>query len=209
MSLPNPFNKKEEAEPVEEERPKPAGMTRKSAASAKPAREAAQGVRVVSSSGASKSSSSPATKTKEQRKAERKAEREAEDEFANLTEIYLKKDEHYKKLRRYWWVMIGIGFVMVVASYLIVYVLGGTGAQSYDTASTPGVVSLVMLGISYLLIIAAIIWEFVKVRPLRNDAADKVRGMSAKKRNAMLEEAYREQEQKRAAKAARKAARKK
>lgn len=208
MSLPNPFNKKDD-EPVEEQAVKPAGMTRKSAASAKPAREAAQGVRVVSSSGASKSSSSPATKTKEQRKAERKAEREAEDEFANLTEIYLKKDERYKKLRRYWWIMIGIGFVMVVVSFLIVYILGGNRSQSYDTSTPAGVVSLVLLAISYIIIIAAIIWEFVKVRPIRNEAADKVKGMSNKRRNAMLEEAYKEQEAKRAAKAAKKAARKK
>lgn len=205
MSLPNPFAKKEDdAEATEATEHK--GVARKSAASAKPARAAAQGVRVVSSTGKVKKSAAPLTK--EERKERRRAQREEEDQVASVSNLLMKREPEYKKNQRIWWVLLGGGFAVVLVSFFLSSAAGDAGS-SYDVSTPLGLASVVTLVVAYAMIIGALIWEFRKMRPLRNAAMIKAKSMSAKKRQAVFEEEYEADEKRRAEKAARKAAKKK
>ena len=204
MSLSNPFSKKDDAKDEESAESAPSGMTRKSLSKGKPARPAAQGVRVVSASG--KRKATPAKPlTKEERKARRRAEREEEDQVANISNILMKQDPEYLKLRRIWWVLLGVGFVFILGTFALSTVAGNNGTGAYDTTTTLGLASVVLLVVSYILIIGAFVFEFAKIRPLRNAAMAKVHGMSQKRRQAVINAEYEAEERKRAEKAARKA----
>lgn len=209
MAKLNPFSKEASSDSDEQKTPlsSTSGMTRKSAAKAKPAREAAQSVRIAPTSSKSKVKHTPsAPQSKDARKAQRRAEREEEDQIASITELVMKQDPRYLRLRRVWWGLLIVGVVFIAVSFAVVYGFGA-GVSNVIT-STTDVISVVTLVISYAIILAAIIWEFVKIRPLRNEASAKVRGMSAKKRRAVVEQSYKAQEQRRAEKAARKASKK-
>lgn len=207
MSQRSPFNKRNS--PVEEET-KPTGMTKRSAARGKPARPAAQGVRVVSASGATKKASGGSVPlSKEERKAKRRAEREEEDQIASVANMVMRQDPEYVRNRRVWYVLLGGGFGVVIVSFFLSSQLSAQGNQNiYDLGTPLGVVSVVTLVLAYALIIGAIVWEFVKIRPIRNAATTKVRGMSQKKRQSVVAAEYEADERRRTEKAARKAAKK-
>ena len=210
MSQRSPFNERNMPKGGESgEEAKTSGMTKKSMSQAKPARPAAETVRVAPSSSKGKAKAKAAAKplTKEERKAKRRAEREEQDQVANITELVMKQDPEYLKRRRVWWALLGSGMVLIIVTFVIVTVYGNSAA-SYDFATTAGKVSTVAMILSYAVIIAAFVWEFAKIRPLRNEAIRKVRGMNAKRRRAVIEASYEQQEKRRAEKAARKAAKK-
>lgn len=204
MSQRSPFNERNMGKTTDgEEGSKPAGMTRRSLSKGKPARPAAEGVRIVSSKSKGKSVSSRPL-TKEERKEKRRAEREEEDQVANITEMVMKQDSRYLGRRRVWWGLLIAGIICIAVSFAVTYAFG-TDAKNYDLTTSVGVISTVLLVLSYAIIIAAIVWEFVKIRPIRNESMAKVRGMSAKRRRAVVEANYAAEEQRRAEKAVRKA----
>ncbi|MCH3942566.1 MAG: hypothetical protein LKE37_02425 [Atopobiaceae bacterium] len=167
-----------------------AGAAKRSVARAKPVREAAGTVRPVSAK-SSKSGSRPSSSegmSKEEKRAAKEVERQEEDQISSATDVVLKANEEYRKRRRLWWVLIAAGLVMTLISALMMYVF-----SSDTTIGTLGSqISIVTLVLAYVGIIGAFVWELVRVRPLRNEAEKQVRGLTARKRQKIIDEDFRE-----------------
>jgi len=151
------------------------GFTRKSAANAKPSRSAANGVRVVSSNGKAKSKKNM---TKEEQKAERKHEREIDDLRYNVTQQILEDREEYKRARKMWWrFLIGgvVCMVLAITQYMIVNNMG-------SNAPVPlAIGALVTMVLAYVVIIAGMIYDWRKIRPMRKEVNSYVQSMSEKR----------------------------
>lgn len=199
MSQRSPFNKRNQPQ-TEDEKKSSSGITRKSPTKAKPVREAASSVRVVAKKKNPDGSTSTAGMTKEEKKEVRRAEREEEDIFNSLTNAMLKADELYTSRRRMWWVFLGLGLVFVVAAFASGYIGAPDGSNMYDLSTTGGVLSVVSLVLAYVFIITSLVYEWMKIRPIRNEKQDKVTSLSPKKRRAMLVDLYEADERKRAEK---------
>lgn len=199
MSQRSPFNKRNQPQ-TEDEKKSSSGITRKSPTKAKPVREAASSVRVVAKKKNPDGSTSTAGMTKEEKKEARRAEREEEDIFNSLTNAMLKADELYTSRRRMWWVFLGLGLVFVVAAFASGYIGAPDGSNMYDLSTTGGVLSVVSLVLAYVFIITSLVYEWMKIRPIRNEKQDKVTSLSPKKRRAMLADLYEADERKRAEK---------
>lgn len=199
MSQRSPFNKRNQPQ-TEDEKKSSSGITRKSPTKAKPVREAASSVRVVAKKKNPDGSTSTVGMTKEEKKEVRRAEREEEDIFNSLTNAMLKADELYTSRRRIWWVFLGLGLVFVVAAFVSGYIGAPDGSNMYDLSTTGGVLSVVSLVLAYVFIITSLVYEWMKIRPIRNEKQDKVTSLSPKKRRAMLADLYEADERKRAEK---------
>ncbi|WP_337370673.1 Yip1 family protein [Parolsenella catena] len=199
MSQRSPFNKRNQPQ-TEDEKKSSSGITRKSPTKAKPVREAASSVRVVAKKKNPDGSTSTVGMTKEEKKEVRRAEREEEDIFNSLTNAMLKADELYTSRRRMWWVFLGLGLVFVVAAFVSGYIGAPDGSNMYDLSTTGGVLSVVSLVLAYVFIITSLVYEWMKIRPIRNEKQDKVTSLSPKKRRAMLADLYEADERKRAEK---------
>lgn len=199
MSQRSPFNKRNKPQ-TEDEKKSSSGITRKSPTKAKPVREAASSVRVVAKKKNPDGSTSTVGMTKEEKKEVRRAEREEEDIFNSLTNAMLKADELYTSRRRMWWVFLGLGLVFVVAAFVSGYIGAPDGSNMYDLSTTGGVLSVVSLVLAYVFIITSLVYEWMKIRPIRNEKQDKVTSLSPKKRRAMLADLYEADERKRAEK---------
>lgn len=199
MSQRSPFNKRNQPQ-TEDEKKSSSGITRKSPTKAKPVREAASSVRVVAKKKNPDGSTSTVGMTKDEKKEVRRAEREEEDIFNSLTNAMLKADELYTSRRRMWWVFLGLGLVFVVAAFASGYIGAPDGSNMYDLSTTGGVLSVVSLVLAYVFIITSLVYEWMKIRPIRNEKQDKVTSLSPKKRRAMLADLYEADERKRAEK---------
>ena len=140
-----------------------AGFSRRSTARAKPTREAAGSVRT--------SAKSQAEMSKEEKKAAREAKRTEEDLLYEAKKAYLNKSDAYRFTQRVWF------------SFLIMRNMQSNGGtESMATAS------VVLMVLAYVLIIGAFIYDLIKVRPLRNEANEKLAGMSKKRLNQLIAE---------------------
>ena len=164
------------------------GVARKSAASAKPARQAASSVRVVPAS--SKARRKELEKgenleglSKEEKRARKAKQRAKEDRIYTVSNILLKQDEDYTKRRRIWWAVLAIGMVLVVAIW-----------ASLPAARCP--VQMVGIVLSYVIILGDFIYDFARIRPLRNMYRAQAEGMSENKLNALIERAAAEEDKK-------------
>ncbi len=200
MSQRSPFNKRNQPQTDEEKKSSSSGMTRKSPTKAKPVREAAGSVRVVAKKKNPDGSTSTVGMTKEEKKEVRRAEREEEDIFNSLTNALLKADELYASRRRMWWVFLGLGLLFVVGAFAFGYIGAPDGSNMYNLSTTGGVLSVVSLVLAYVFIITSLVYEWMKIRPIRNEKQDKVASLSPKKRRAMLSDLYEAEERKRAEK---------
>ena len=152
-----------------------AGFSRRSTARAKPTREAAGSVRT--------SAKSQAEMSKEEKKAAREAKRTEEDLLYEAKKAYLNKSDAYRFTQRVWWGLLGGGMVCSVISFLIMRNMQSNGGnESMATAS------VVLMVLAYVLIIGAFIYDLIKVRPLRNEANEKLAGMSKKRLNQLIAE---------------------
>lgn len=195
--------------PKQPEPGKGAGFARRSAANAKPTREAASSVRTASSK---KPSAGPGSLfgggsglSKEERREERRRQRDKDDFRNRGYDLMLRKNPDYKATDRVWWVLLGGGFAMTIVSLAMVYVFPNV---AYDFRTLGGIASIASLVLAYAFIIGAFVFDVVKRRPLRRAVERKVRGMSDKKLTEALERDRAEEAQRQAAKAARRAARK-
>ena len=166
------------------------GVARKSAASAKPARQAASSVRVVPAS--SKARRKELEKgenleglSKEEKRAKQRAK---EDRIYTVSNILLKQDEDYTKRRRIWWAVLAIGMVLVVAIWASLYFAPA------GMVSSP--VQMVGIVLSYVVILGDFIYDFVRIRPLRNMYRAQAEGMSDNKLNAVIERSAAEEDKK-------------
>jgi len=152
-----------------------AGFSRRSTARAKPTREAAGSVRT--------NAKSQAEMSKEEKKAAREAKRTEEDLLYEAKKAYLNKSDAYRFTQRVWWGLLGGGMVCSIISFLIMRNMQSNGGnESMATAS------VVLMVLAYVLIIGAFIYDLWKVRPLRNEANEKLAGMSKKRLNQLIAE---------------------
>ena len=205
MSTRSPMNKRTQAQ-LQGER---AGMTRKSASSAKPARPAAASVRVVASSGKARRAEMErgedlSNLTKAEKKARRQEQRMREDRVYAVANELMRQDADYPKHRRVWWGMLGVGVVALVIVWVMLFAQSQNG-QPTDVMQTQ---QLVIMGISYAAIIGGFIFDFVKIRPIRKAARAKAEGMSEKQLAATLDKMAAEEDERKAAREAKKTARK-
>ena len=163
------------------------GVARKSAASAKPARQAASSVRVVPAS--SKARRKELEKgenleglSKEEKRARKAKQRAKEDRIYTVSNILLKQDEDYTKRRRIWWM------VLVVAIWASLYFAPA------GMVSSP--VQMVGIVLSYVIILGDFIYDFARIRPLRSMYRAQAEGMSENKLNALIERAAAEEDKK-------------
>lgn len=179
------------------------GFSKKSISRAKPAREAAQGVRVVDAKG--NTSHGKAPQTKEERKEARRRAREVDDMRATVSNIMLEQNPEYIKRRRMWWVLMSVGFVALI----IVMILYGVAAQSaQDLSTTLGIICVILMVLAYAAIIGSLIYDWVRVRPLRKVCDSVADGMTLKKMDAVIDKDARERAARKAARDAAKAAKK-
>lgn len=170
------------------------GFSRKSAAKAKPVREAGASVRV---SGKPKSSGIfGGSETKEQKKERRRLEREEEDLRNRAYDLIMRSLPGYKQTERVFWVFLVVGFLLAVVSVVLSYMLGG---QS-DFTTPEGVASAVTLVLAYVFIIGGFIYNLIKRRPFRQEAENRIRSMSSKKMLELLENDRRERYERKAKK---------
>lgn len=205
MSTRSPMNKRTQAQ-LQGER---AGMMRKSASSAKPARPAASSVRVVATSGKAKRAEMErgedlSNLTKEEKKARRQEQRLREDRVYAVANEMMRQDPDYPKRRRVWWGLLGVG----LAALVIVWVMLFTQTQGAQADSTTQTQQLVIMGISYAAIIGGFIYDFIKIRPIRKECRAKAEGMSEKQLDAALDKMAAVQAEREAARKAKKDARK-
>lgn len=184
------LSKKDNSE--EAERPSYSAFGRKSAATAKPAREAAASVR-VSGSG------SGAPKSKEEKRAERARQREREDIRSRGFEAMLRADSDYHRAERIRWVFLGLGFIATIITLVLSYMV----PESRDLNTGVGMISAIMLVFAYFCIFGSVVYSFFKMRPLRKKIEAKVAGMTDKKLNDFYLERQAEYDRKRAERKAR------
>lgn len=176
------------------------GATRQGASSMKPVRSAASSVRIEAkkpSGNRRQRAMAEANMSKEEKKALRAKQREEENTRYTASSILCNKDPKYKKLRRYWWVLLVAAVIFTGLSFVLLS--AGSDAQ---------IMSIVVLVLAYASIIGALIMDFTVVRKRRNHFRDKVNGMSKRAIDRIVEESYQERVAKEAAKKAKKEARK-
>lgn len=120
------------------------GKTRKSSASAKPKAQRAATVR------------DPAPKTKKQKKEEARERERKAAEKANLTRTLFEDTPTYKRLRRYWWIALGVAIAFTALSFVL---------QTY--AHDLQGVSMALMIAAYAAIIFAFYIDFGKIRKER------------------------------------------
>ena len=153
------------------------GSSRKSAGSAKPVRKAGESVYVSNG------------KRTEKDKRSKVKDIEAQDRkiAANLPDDETLTAE-YKKWRRRWWAFLIVAIVAVGLSWLASYLVKGGQVP----AGLEGADMVMMYGgliIGYAGIIAALVIDFRKIRPIRKAQQARVRNLSKHKREELVKKA--------------------
>ena len=153
------------------------GFSKRSAARAKPAREAAGSVRTTNAKDSSSMS-------KEERKAARDARRSEQDVAYDATQIVLDQQPGYKTARRISWGTMIVGMVFAIASFLIMQYMQRGGAASESLAA----LSIGLMVLAYVSIIGSFVYDYIKVRPMRKKAEETTSGMTQKRMKRMIAE---------------------
>lgn len=163
-----------------------AGATRKSAASAKPARAAAGSVRVVPASAKERRREAERGESleglsREEKKARKREARIREDRLYSVASIMMKDDPDYKRSRRVFWVLLALGMVAILVIWVLLFGLSDSTGEMTSAAQLAGVV------VAYALVIGAFVYDFVKIRPLRNYYRAQAEGMTDRKLVEIIE----------------------
>ena len=175
MSTRSPMNKRSQEKMRGETS---TGVARRSASSCKPSREAAGSVRVAASTSKERRAELDrgedlSNLTKEEKKARKRELRMQEDRVYTALNVMLREDFKYNRFRRVWWFLLGLGVVCLVATWGLLIVANKNGQQTgMNTAE------LVCTVLAYAAIIGALVFDFIKIRPLRNMYRAKAEGMS-------------------------------
>ena len=165
------------------------GFSRRSAARAKPRREAAGSVRM-------ESTSKPESQmTKEEKKAAREKRRTEEDLIFDAKRAVLNQMPEYQRSQKIWWGLLIAGIVCTLLAWGVLQQINANNiSQGYGTATA------VIMVLAYVLVIGAFIFDLWKVRPMRKAADEQVAGMSKRRMQNLVEE----EEARKAAKKAKK-----
>ncbi len=153
------------------------GFSRKSAAHAKPVREAAASVRVASKPKPTNPLTGGKKETKEEKRERKRREREEEDVRNRAFDIVIRSMPGYQKTEKIFWGVLAAGMVMAVLSLIAANILG----EQTDLTTWEGALSVGLIVVAYACIIGAFIFDLVKRRPFRKQAEAIVRGLSEKK----------------------------
>lgn len=183
------------------------GMARRSASSAKPARAAASSVRVVPASSKARRKQVErgedlSNLSKEERKARKAELRKQDDRIYAASNYLLNQDEEYNRRRKLWWILLVVACALIFGIWIFVYAM----AEQGNVVSSSIQIGLIV--VAYVVIIGALVYDFVRIRPLRNMYRTQAEGMSQKQLIALLEKEAAEEDHKRAEKEAAKAAKK-
>jgi membrane glycosyltransferase len=173
--LPNK-NDKKDADQSGEAAAQSAGFSRKSAARAKPTREAAGSVHTVASTSSSGKSGGKGKADKAQRRTE-------QDLAYDAKRAYLNMMPGYQKTQRVWWVLIIIGIVCTLLGW---GVMRGINPESGNTDLS--VITMALMVVAYVMVIGAFIYDIIKVRPMRKIADEQVAGMTKRRMQKTIEE---------------------
>ena len=160
------------------------GFSKRSVTRAKPTREAGSGVRVVSAKSVASGKVTPSGKpesemTKEEKKEAKRVRRDAEDRRMAVSQAMLGQNEAYKKAQRIWWILLGVGMGATVLTWVLTTLSPDT---SYgDFSSALGILIVVLLNAAYACIIAAFVFDWREVRPMRKATDAMVASMSDRK----------------------------
>ncbi|WP_077598565.1 hypothetical protein [Olsenella urininfantis] len=185
------------------------GFSRRSVTRARPAREAASGVRVVrGGSGQVAAGKSEGEMTKAERKASRQERRDREDRRAAASRVIIQGNEAYRRKQRIFWGLMIAGLGVTLFSWGITF-LHPESTTRFDTPAGMAVAATIVL--AYALIISAFVYDWRVIRPMRKEAERVVAGMTDKKVHQVLkadaEQLAREQEARAKAKESRRAKR--
>ena len=163
------------------------GMARKSASSAKPARAAAGSVRVVPTTAKAKRAAAErgedlSNLSKEEKKARKAELRREEDRIYTASSQLMKEDPDYPRLRRIWWVLLAIGIAALIGTWVMLAVMGQEGMAT----SAGQTAQFALIIAAYPAIIIAFIFDFMKIRPIRNACREKAAGMTAAKLDEVI-----------------------
>ena len=177
------------------------GATRRSAGSAKPARAAASSVRVVASTSKQRRQERERGESleglsREEKRARKRELRARDDRVYNVANIMVKQDADYKKRRIVFWTLIGIGVVILIALWFTMF------SSDEAAAAGPSTVQIVGMVLAYAAVIGSIVYDFVRIRPLRNYYHAQAEGMTDAKIVAYLERVAMEREAKKSGKGA-------
>ncbi|AEB06171.1 hypothetical protein Corgl_0042 [Coriobacterium glomerans PW2] len=181
MSTRSPMNKRSQ---TRERR----GVARRSAASAKPAREAAGSVRVAPASSRDRrrqleQGESLQGLTREEKRARRQQRRIQEDRIFDVSNILMKQDDDYRKRRGHLWIVVGVAAVLAAATIIIMF------AMRRRALIPPASLQFVSFIIFYGVMIVALIYDAVRLRPIRNFYRAQAQGLSERKLVSLLERA--------------------
>ena len=181
--------KKTDAAEADAQSQNSSGFSRRSAARAKPRREAAGSVRMES---ASKPESQM---TKEEKKAAREKRRTEEDLIFDAKRAVLNQMPEYQRSQKIWWGLLIAGIVCTLLAWGVLQQINANNiGQGYGAATA------VIMVLAYVLVIGAFIFDLWKVRPMRKAADEQVAGMSKRRMQNLVEE----EEARKAAKKAKK-----
>lgn len=175
------------------------GMTKKGASSMKPARQVAGSVRAAAPGAKGRAKKDPALMTKSERDAQKRAERDDRDRRAAVANILRDRDPKFLAYRRVWWALLGGGVALTVVSWCCMFVFPGSSQEMTDPM---GIAAIVTLVLAYASIIGGFIFDMVRIRPIRRRVDAEVDSMTEKKKQALIDEAYVADLEKKAAKQA-------
>ena len=153
------------------------GVSRKSASSAKPVREAGSSVRTISRE----------AREKQQRKAqqaEAKEEQKRARERAAVLGAAVLKTPEYKKWRKIWVITIVIAVVAILASWGC-SALVNNGTLPAELFGTTAPVTIVLIIIGYGGLIAALVIDFKKIRKMRKAYEAKAYNLSKREKREL------------------------
>ncbi|MEG0072288.1 MAG: hypothetical protein RR362_03400 [Raoultibacter sp.] len=191
MTQRNPMNDRYQSDEIK-------GQTRKSAASAKPKTRAASSVHVEELHPPKKKGFFAKAAAPAPAKSSGKTGGSASNSGGRVkSEYYNPPTQEYKRMRRVWWVLLVGAIAMTAASWGI-----RTMMPSAET------VSMVTLGLAYIMIIAALYVDFSKIRKIRRAYQNEMESKKTKASKAEAKKLAEAEEAAAAAKAAEAAAKK-
>ena len=178
-----------------------AGVSRKSASSAKPKRAAASNVYTTSAAAKKKAQSKA-------RKEEERNERVQESKRVRAISGDLRDDPEYRKWRNIWWVLLVIAIIALAISWaLSAFIANGTISSGF-IVDNQAIISGVTMIISLAAIVGAFVIEFSKIRKIQDKRDTAAKKLSSKERKRLDKQIRAEEEAYQAQQEAKKAARK-
>ena len=188
-----PKSKTEEMTPEEKAASQLYYTGKRTAAGGKPAREKSAGVTVRPASSVARykkdKNASTANMSKEERKAQKARIRSHEDQVDAVAAVLLHRDPQYAKMRKIWWILLGVGFLSILLAFLFQWLAQQQGSQWIPF-------SVVFLVLSYVGIIGALLVDIFKVGKMRKKYRAEAEGYTNRRmKNLLDEEAERRAEQ--------------